>query len=845
MNQNNFWKWALIFFVLGWALYEIYPPTGKPLLDQFVESAANRDTNFNAIVTKARALETERPTRSFQNMVDAIGTNDLRHYFPGFRVAENDPRPNRTILNRLQREAAGNLKLGLDLQGGTAFVVRLKNPDEVAPAPGDTNGPAEEVDRRAMVDQAIEVLRRRVDAFGVAEPIIQPAGEDRILIQLPGLSEAEIDSARTAIQKAAFLQFCLVHPQSDELLRQGIIPPGYQKLTTRKAPKKPGEQEQIYAYIVKKKEEQGLIGKYVTSAGVTRDPLSNQPIIIMRFNSEGASIFYDVTRANVGRQLAIVLDGELYSAPVIKGPIPGGRASIEGDFTVKEAMELSHILQNPLEAPLDIEEQRAVDPSLGKDSISSGMRASIIAAILTFAFMAFFYFLAGMVANVALALNVIILLGFMCSIDATLTLPGIAGIALTIGMAVDANVLIFERIREELAKGKSLRGALAAGYDRAFGTIFDSNITTLITSIILIWKGTGPIKGFGVTLSIGVAVSFFTALMVTRMIFNAMMDRNMITSLKMMPIIKVPSIDFLKGAKIATVLSILAIVVGTGYGVFVRGHKVLGVDFAGGDGTRFRFSQKVDVDKLRDVITKLNVGDPQIQYQRSVVDQSETLNILTAFNTGKRVEEALKTQFPAAKFQLVGTDNVGPSVGEEIQKSAIISSLLAFFGILFYVAFRYEFGFAVAAVVAVIHDVLVTMGIFFLAGGELSSPMVAAVLTIIGYSINDKIVILDRIREDLKLGVRGSFREIINLALNQTLSRTLITGGSVILATLALYLFGGGIINDFAFTFLVGIIVGTYSSIYVAAPLVLRWYKGEKPGLAGDTVMEQPVPARA
>jgi SecD/SecF fusion protein len=406
-------------------------------------------------------------------------------------------------------------------------------------------------------------------------------------------------------------------------------------------------------------------------------------------------------------------------------------------------------------------------------------------------------------------------------------------------------VLIFERIREELAKGKSLRGALAAGYDRAFGTIFDSNITTLITSLILIWKGTGPIKGFGVTLSIGVAVSFFTALMVTRMVFNAMLDRGLIKSLKMMPIIKVPAIDFLKGAKFAAIASVLAILIGTGYGVFVRGEKILGVDFAGGDGTRFRFTQRIEVDKLRDTIAKLNVGDPLIQYQRSVIDNSETLNVLTKYNSGKTVEAALKETFPDAKFQLVGIDNVGPSVGQEIQKSAIISSLLAFFGILAYVAFRYEFGFAVAAVVAVIHDVLVTMGIFFLVGGELSSPMVAAVLTIIGYSINDKIVILDRIREDLKMGVRGSFREIINLALNQTLSRTMITGGSVILATLALYLFGGGIINDFAFTFLVGVLVGTYSSIYIAAPLVLRWYKGEKPGLAADTIVEQPVPARA
>ena len=843
MKQNNFWKWALILFVLGWSLYEIYPPQGRPLLEQFNEAAANRDTNFNAIVTQARALEAQRPNRSYQNLLEAVGTNDLKKYFPGFRLADNEPRPNRAILNRLQREAAGNIKLGLDLQGGTAFMVRMEVPEETR-APGDTND-VPEIDRSAMVDQAIEVLRRRVDAFGVAEPIIQKAGDNRILVQLPGLSEAEIESARTAISKPAFLEFRLVHPQSDEYIRQSITPPGYDRLNLRKEAAKPGERERVEPYLVKRKAERGLIGKYVRSAYVTRDTVSNAPEINLRFDSEGTRLFADITRENVGRQLAIVLDGELYSAPVIQDAIVNGNARISGgSMTIKEALQISQILQNPLEAPLAIEEQRSVDPSLGKDSIGSGVRASMVAAILTFAFMAFFYFLAGMVANVALLLNVIILLGFMCSIDATLTLPGIAGIALTIGMAVDANVLIFERIREEIAKGKSLRGALAAGYDRAFGTIFDSNITTLITSAILIWQGTGPIKGFGVTLAIGVAVSFFTALMVTRMIFNFMIDRNLIKSLKMMPIIKVPNINFLGGAKFAAIASIVAILIGAGFGI-AQGEKILGVDFRGGDGTRFRFAQKVDVDRLRDTLTKLNVGDPQIQYQRSVIDQSETLNIVTAVNTGPQVETALKQQFPDAKFERVGSDNVGPTVGAEIQRSAIISTLLAFFGILAYVAVRYEFGFAVAAVVAVIHDVLVTMGIFFLKGGELSAPMVAAVLTIIGYSINDKIVILDRIREDLKLGVRGSFREIINLALNQTLSRTLITGGSVILATLALYLLGGGIINDFAFTFLVGIIVGTYSSIYIAAPLVLRWYKGEKPGLAQTTIVEQPEAARA
>lgn len=841
MNQNSPWKWFLVAFVLFFSLWEMYPPQNRNLVEEFADSAAFRDTNFTALVTRARDLEKAQPHRSFNNLIEAIGTNDITRYFPAFKLPQNEPRPTRAILNRLQRQAAGKIKLGLDLQGGTAFVVRLQNPET---APGDTNAPAEAIDRSLMVDQAIEVLRRRVDAFGVAEPIIQPAGADQILIQLPGLSEADIQTARTTIEKAAFLEFRLVHPESDQLVSQGLKPPGYDRLTMRRKAED-GKQESVQVVLVKRGAEQGLIGKFVSQAAVTRDPMSNRPEIILRFDSQGAELFADITRKSVGRPLAIVLDGELYSAPVIQQAITGGSASISGDFTLKEALELSHILENPLEAPLSIEEQRGVDPSLGKDSIRSGVVASIAAALLTFSFMAAFYFLAGLVANVALLMNVIILMGVMCSIDATLTMPGIAGIALTIGMAVDANVLIFERIREEMAKGKGLRSALSAGYDRAFGTILDSHVTTLITSIILIAFGTGPIRGFGVTLTIGVGASLFTALTVTRMIFNVMLARKMIQSLKMMPIVKFPAINFLGGSKIAAVASVVVILIGTGYGVFVRGEKMLGVDFSGGDGSTFRFEQKIEVDRIREALRTLNVGDPQIQPQRSVIDNRETLNIVSAYGTGPIVEAALKEKFPEAKYQLVGIDKVGPTVGRNIQKSALISSLLAFFGILVYVAFRYEFGFAVAAVVAVVHDVLVTMGIFFLVGGELTSPMVAAVLTIIGYSINDKIVILDRIREDLKLGVRGSFRDVINLALNQTLSRTLITGGSVILATLSLYLLGGGIINDFAFTFLVGTLVGTYSSVYIAAPLVLRWYKGERPSLAANVIPDQTVPARA
>jgi SecD/SecF fusion protein len=349
--------------------------------------------------------------------------------------------------------------------------------------------------------------------------------------------------------------------------------------------------------------------------------------------------------------------------------------------------------------------------------------------------------------------------------------------------------------------------------------------------------GTGSVKGFGVTLTIGVLASLFTALVVTRLIFDFLLARNWLKSLPMFHLIRATKLDFMRLAKPAFTISWLLIVIGVGYG-FYRGKGMFGVDFAGGDTTTLSFEQKVDVDKLRVAIGKAVPGDSLIQYQKELAGGKETLRITTAINTSDQVKDALEREFPAAKIKRIGTDQVGATVGKEIQKSAIVASLLSLFGILVYVAFRYEFSFAVGAVVAVIHDVLMTIGCYCLSGREFNATMVAAVLTIIGFSINDTIVIFDRIREDLKLGVRGSFKEVMNQALNQTLSRTLITSGTVFLATLSLFVFGGGVINDFAFTFLVGIITGTYSSIYIASTLVLWWHKGERPQSASQVLME-------
>jgi SecD/SecF fusion protein len=832
MKRNNYWRLSIIIIVVLWSLYEMYPPTGRDLVQQFTKDArvAPNDATFSNIVFQAREMQKANPDRAFSNLEFAIGTNDIIGYFPQFD-ARNETAPTTYILNRLQRKAAGRIKLGLDLQGGTSFLVEM-----------DTSKLADTNEVSGALSQAVEVLRKRVDRFGVAEPVIQPAGETRIMIQLPGLSEDDRARAMTNIQKVAFLEFRLAHEQTDELLRTGEIPPGHELLKRKERTRTGGERlEQV---IVKKRGEPGLTGSIVKRAWVERGNLG-EPEIHFVLNDEGTARFGEVTRNNKGRRLAIVLDGVLYSAPNINEPIETGSGRITGGFDARDAFELAGVMENPLRAPLKILESNDVDPTLGADSVRSGLRAAIYGVIAVAVFMLVYYLVAGVVANVALMLNIIILLGVMCSIGTTLTLPGIAGIVLTIGMAVDANVLIYERIREELAAGKSIRGGIAAGYDKAFGTIFDSNLTTLIASVILIFMGSGPVKGFGVTLTIGVTVSMFTALIVTRLVFDWLLGRDLIKSLKMFSFFSRTRIDFMRWAVPAFAASWLLIVIGNGYGL-KRGSDVLGVEFSGGTQATLKFDQSKDVgvDEIRKSAAKTGVGDVLIAYQKNQGDGTRTLMVTVrtvAEQDGaaayKKVLGQLNEDFPAAKFTEGAVRNVGPTMGVELRTQALYAALLALFMILVYVAFRYEFSFAVGAVVAILHDILMTVGWYFLVGRELNATTVAALLTIIGFSINDTIVIFDRIREDLKLGVRGTFREVINQALNQTLSRTIITSGTVFLATLSLFIFGGGPVNDFAFTFLVGILTGTYSSIYIASAIVMWWHKGGRPNIGSQVAV--------
>jgi SecD/SecF fusion protein len=840
MKNRRFWFITLLVILL-WSFYEVYPPTSQDLLKAFADRAENQNATFTNILQEAETLQKAATNSEFANLEAAIGTNDIQPYFP-FITASNEMNPTTFILNRIQRDAAGKIKLGLDLQGGTAFLVAMDtNALRTTAANGDTNT-VSAADVSGALSQAVEVLRKRVDQFGVAEPVIQPAGGNEILIQLPGLSEHDKANAATNISRAAFLEFRMVHERSDEILNNHEpIPPGYEVLK-HDVPPENGKPRPPEVVVVNKKAANGLKGDIVKSAFVARGNLG-EPMIEFNLTDEGAKKFAEVTRDNVGRRMAIVLDGKLYSAPTIQSPIETGSGQITGHFTPDEAQQLATVLQNPLRAPLKIIYSYDVDPTLGKDTIRHGIYASIAAVVLVSAFMLCYYWIAGLTANIALITNIIILFGVMCMAGTTFTLPGIAGVVLTIGMAVDANVLIYERLREELAKGKSLRGAVAAGYSRAFATIFDSHVTTLISSVILIWFGTGEVKGFGVTLTIGVAASLFTALVVTRLIFDFLLDRSWLKSLPMLHIIKSAKVNFMAVARPLFILSWTFAICAVIYGGVFRGKDLFGVDFRGGDSTTFSFAQKVDQDKISSALKAIGETDAQVQYQKEVAGGLETLRVTTSSGSADKVKETLMEKFPQAHFQWRGSQHVGATVGKDVRNSAIIASLAALFGILVYVAARYEFSFAVGAIVAVIHDVVLTIGCYCIANGisgrQFNATVVAAVLTIIGFSINDKVVIFDRIREDLKLGMRGTFKEIINAALNQTLSRTIITSGTVFIATGCLYVWGGGVINDFAFTFLVGIITGTYSSIYIASAFVLWWHKGERPAIGGSQVTVQ------
>ena len=698
------------------------------------------------------------------------------------------------------------IALGLDIQGGTSFLIRLVGGDKAI--------------NKGMLDQAVEVIRKRVDYFGAGEPIISPVGNDRILVQIPGLDAAKIQEARDQLSRVAKLEFRLVYPDSGERLReidQGkqVIPPDY-RIEVYKHAAEGNEKPIEERLLVKKKADLGGDRVSGSSAYYGNEGWTVQ----LKFDSEGAKKFGQITEQYKGHRFAIVLDGIIQSAPVIRDAIYGGDAVITGKFSEQEARGLASVLENPLQTPVSIEEERSVSPTLGMDSIRASILAGLVGLVITLVCVAIYYKIPGLVANLALLINIVLLMGALTMFHFVLTLPGIAGIILTIGLSVDANVLIYERLREEMALGKSLKVAINTAYEKAFSSIFDANVTTLITAAILFWKASGPVKGFAIALTLGILASLFTALIVGRNCLGWLVDTGRLKRISMLHLISSQNINFLGKGFIACMCS-LALLLAGATAFYLRGERNFGVDFRGGDLITLSAPGKIDIGQVRNALKPIGLADASIQ--ESTQGGKSYITVRTPLNTSDKVEKQIIQTLPNAGFKVEGSERVGALVGGELAKSSLIALGLGILGILIFVTFRFELSFAVGAIVALLHDVLMTVGMFALLGRELTLTMVGAVLTIAGYSINDTIVVYDRIREGLAGGRRGTIEEIMNSSINQTLSRTILTSTVTLIPILCLFFFGGAVLHDFSLAIIIGVVVGTYSSIFIASPIVLWW----------------------
>lgn len=671
-------------------------------------------------------------------------------------------------------------------------------------------------DTRTM-EQSLEIIRRRVDEVGTREPTIQRQGDDRILIQVPGIgSAAELKSLIGTTAKLTF------HPVVGRTTNPDQAPGARNMIA-------PALNESGVYYIL---EQTAVVsGDELTDSQPAFDQ-NGQPSVTFRFNPTGARKFGDYTGENVGALFAIVLDNEVISAPRINEAIRGGSGQITGSFSVEEATELAVLLRaGALPAKINFLEERTIGPELGADSIEAGRIATMVAFAAVLVFMGAAYGLFGLFANIALVINVGLLFGLLSTIGATLTLPGIAGIVLTVGMAVDANVLIFERIREELKNAKSVGRAIELGYEKALSAIVDANITTFITAAILFVMGSGPVKGFAVTLALGLITSVFSAIFVTRAMVVWWYGRKNRKGWTLKGVHVVPAetaIDFFKRAKATFGFS--AAMVAAALVAFLAIGLNFGIDFKGGTTIRTQSESAVDVADYRAAMSDLGLGDititevfdPNFDEKQHVamvrIQAQDEVEAITP-ETVAAVEAALQEVDPSITFPSV--ESVGPKVSGELIWTAVEAVAAAIAAVLFYIWLRFEWQFALGAVVALVHDVAITIGVFALFGIQFDLTIIAALLTIVGYSLNDTVVVFDRVRENLRKYKKLDLAGVLNMSINETLSRTIMTSGTTLIALIALLVLGGDVIRGFVFAMTLGVVVGTWSSVFVASNILL------------------------
>lgn len=848
MQRVPVWRISFIVFTLLLSLWILLPS-----MEFYSYDAMNRNMSENDRIAKWKTEETAKGTDAAK--ADEIVKNKNVH----FRKIKN-----------------GSIRLGLDLQGGVHLVIEVDIDKFRADlrAEGKKQGKSDaDIEKEianneaTVLDSAIAVLENRVDSFGVSEVSLIKQPPYRIVLEMPGQSDPE--QVRSLVQAEAQLYFHIVAPKIElgRLLPEidSVAPEDFIQLVPQTDPNMSAvavqypENYRIVDQIINRSEikrvipgqymfkwggvqepnnwiktqhrylylleaDYDLSGKSLDNAGITADAM-NRPEVLISFDSTGRRTFARITGDHVGEHLAIVMNDQVYSAPVIKDRISGGSASISGIDSFEEARQIAVVLRaGALPAPLKVAESRVVGPSLGADSISKGIYSGFIGGGVVIIFMIVYYATAGVIADIAVLLNIFFLVAGMAMFKATLTLPGIAGIALTIGMAVDANVLIYERLREEVQsskRAKTLALILDKGYSRAFMTIFDSNLTTLITAIILFQFGTGPIKGFAVTLTLGIVISMYTAVFVSRVIMDTMVAKGVQSiALGKFRFFHNANYDFMRNANKLMAFTAIVGVLGFIYVVY-DWENMKGIDFSGGDEVLIQFKQDTNEQEIRDALSGVGMADAVVQ---KVLGGSNQMMIRVReglVSSPDDLAKILREKLPDRPFNdEYSANRVGAKVGGELLWKAFYCTVFSCIGVLLYVAVRFEFRFAFAAVACLVHDVLFTLAFLAITGTEFNLPIVAALMTIVGYSINDTIVIFDRIRENYSSPLLN-FREIVNLSVNQTLSRSINTNLTVLFVVLMQTFFGGVVMHDFSLALLVGCIEGSYSTIFVASPLLL------------------------
>jgi preprotein translocase subunit SecD len=783
--------------------------------------------------------------------------------------------------------------------------------------------------RQDTLTQSIRTMERKVNGLGVAEAAVQQrggsGGEAEILVQLPGVDDPA--RVKAILQTAALLELCEVEdgpfPTREAVLSQrgGVLP--LNTKIVRGSSRADGRTEQNWWLLAR---SPVVTGRDLRDARAQQGEFPGRWETSFSLTREAAGRFERFTSANIGNRLAIVLDNTVISAPTIQAAI-SDLGQITGASSVEEASDLAlNLRAGSLPAGVRVIEERTVGPSLGADSIRRGITAGLVGLALVVASMLLYYRGAGFNAVLALLLNTIITIAALSYFDATWTLPAIAGLVLSIGMAVDSNVLIFERIKEEMRAGKAVTMAISAGFDRALVTIIDTHVTTVVASAFLFIFGTGPVRGFAVTLVIGLVANLFTAVFVSRAIFDVQIWRKVrVENLSIgRELFRRTSIDFLSRRTMTLGLSALAVVISIS-SLGLKGGPKQGLDFRGGTLMYVKFEPTPPIDELRQALSAKLQGEISVQEThgtgefiigtelgdearldeaRQAVQQilrdkyanlggkldlnnathaalearlrtaganldDEQLKTVAEHILNYRDREkggligslgelgsvpgvepkvlaAVKQECGLGTFNLRSVEIVGPRAGEELRQRAVLATLCALGGMLIYIAFRFQWIAGAAAVIATVHDVIITLGLFSLTDREINLNIIAALLTLIGYSMNDKIVVFDRLRENLKARrVRSSYLDLVNQSINQTLSRTLLTAGPTLLACLALYFLGGEVLNGIAFALFVGIVVGTYSSIFVASALLVIWEQYREGRIAGLRRPPSPTPVQS